>query len=119
MTRSRKAKLFTATLITVALSMATSAMAQTYDGEWRVQINADSAACGDGTTVSIDINNGQVGSNGIGLAASGRVGDAGNINVLLASGVKRAAGVGRLAGTSGSGKWHGMMCSGTWTAQRV
>lgn len=119
MKQARKLKIFTATLFTVALSMATSAMAQTFDGEWRVQIAANSAACGDGTSVSIDINKGQVGSSNMGVAASGRVGDAGNINVTLVSGVKRAAGSGRLGSASGSGTWRGMMCSGTWTAQRI
>jgi hypothetical protein len=52
------------------------------------------------------------------VTASGRVADAGNINVTLASGVKRAVGTGRLSGTSGSGTWRAALCSGTWTAQR-
>ena len=28
-------------------------------------------------------------------------------------------GSGHLSATSGSGTWHGAMCSGTWTAQRI
>jgi hypothetical protein len=51
--------------------------------------------------------------------ASGRVADAGTINVTLSSGMKRAVGSGHLTATSGSGTWHGVMCSGTWTAQRI
>ena len=102
----------------LATQIVTPVSAATFDGEWRVQVNATSATCGDGTTVAIDINNGQVASSDAVVAASGHVGDAGNISVTLASGIQRAVGSGRLAGTSGFGTWRGMMCSGTWTAQR-
>ena len=68
--------------------------------------------------MSIEINNGQVASNSAAVTASGRVADAGNINVTLANGMKRAVGTGRLSGTSGSGTWRAALCSGTWTAQR-
>jgi hypothetical protein len=53
------------------------------------------------------------------MTASGRVADAGAISVILASGTKRAVGFGHLTGTSESGTWRGIMCSGTWTAQRI
>jgi hypothetical protein len=53
------------------------------------------------------------------MAASGRVADAGNIRVTLASGMKRATGFGHLTATSVSGTWRGAMCSGTWTAHRI
>ena len=53
------------------------------------------------------------------VTASGRVADAGTINVTLSSGMKRAVGYGRLTATSGSGTWRGGLCSGTWTAQRI
>jgi hypothetical protein len=53
------------------------------------------------------------------MKASGNVAEAGSISVTLASGIKRAIGFGHLAGTSGSGTWHGPLCSGTWTAQRI
>jgi hypothetical protein len=52
------------------------------------------------------------------VTASGRVADAGNISVTLASGIKKATGFGHLSGTSGSGTWRGALCSGTWTASR-
>ena len=101
-----------------ALGFATPSAASTFDGDWNVQITSSNAACPSGTSVSIGINNGQVASNSGAVTASGRVADAGNINVTLASGVKRAVGTGRLSGTSGSGTWRAALCSGTWTAQR-
>jgi hypothetical protein len=53
------------------------------------------------------------------VSASGHVADAGSISVTLTSGIKQAIGSGHLSATSGSGTWHGAMCSGTWTAQRI
>jgi hypothetical protein len=103
----------------LGISLATPASAATFDGAWNVQIASQNAACPSGTTVSIGISNGQVASNNPLMSASGRVADAGNISVNLASGVKHAVGFGHLAGTSGSGTWHGGLCSGTWTAQRI
>jgi hypothetical protein len=107
-----------AILMVAGISVATPAAASTYDGAWNVQIASQNAACPSGTNVSIGINNGQVASNNALVAASGHVADAGNINVTLSSGMKRAVGFGHLSGTSGSGTWHGGLCSGTWTAQR-
>ena len=53
------------------------------------------------------------------MSASGHVADSGSISVTLANGIKHATGFGHLSGMSGSGTWHGVMCSGTWTAQRI
>ena len=100
----------------MATSFATAASATTFDGEWSVHISANSSECGNGQTVSIGINNGQVSSSMV--KASGRVAEAGSISVTLVSGIKRATGFGHLSATSGSGTWRGVMCSGTWTASR-
>lgn len=108
-----------ATMFAVALPMAHAAAATTFDGEWNVRIASSNAACGNGSTVSIGISNGQVGSSNAAVTASGSVADAGNISVTLSSGAKRAVGLGHLSGSSGAGTWHGAMCSGTWTAQRM
>jgi hypothetical protein len=116
MITSRKS-LLAASLLAI-LGLTTPSAAATFDGDWNVQITSSNAACPSGTSVSIGINNGQVASNSGAVTASGRVADAGNINVTLASGVKRAVGTGRLSGTSGSGTWRAALCSGTWTAQR-
>lgn len=107
-------------LLAIALPVVPARAATTsFDGAWNVRIASSSEACGDGATVSIGISNGQVASNGTSVSASGRVADAGNINVTLSSGIKRAVGFGRLTGTSGSGTWKGAMCSGTWTAEKM
>ena len=106
-------------LLLAGLAIATPAAAATFDGEWNVQIASSNAACSSGVSVSIGINNGQVASTSSMVTASGRVADAGNISVTLASGVKRAVGLGRLAGASGSGTWRAALCSGTSTAQRI
>lgn len=100
-------------------ALATPATAATFDGEWNVQIASSIAACTSGASVSIGISNGQVASTNAVVTASGRVADAGVIQVTLASGMKRAVGSGRLTGTSGSGTWRAALCSGTWTAQRI
>ncbi len=106
-------------LLLLGISVATPAAAATFDGEWNVQIASANGACGGGATVSIGINNGQVASSNPLMRASGRVANAGNISVTLTSGIKRAVGSGHLTATSGSGTWHGDMCSGTWTTQRI
>jgi hypothetical protein len=116
MVKSRKSVV--AALLLVALGFATPSAAATFDGDWNVQIASSNAACNSGTSVSIEISNGQVASNSATVTASGRVADAGNISVTLSNGMKRAVGTGRLSGTSGSGTWRAALCSGTWTAQR-
>jgi hypothetical protein len=119
MGQSRKTIIATCILLLMAMSAATPAAAATFDGEWSVQIASTNTACGSGASVSIGINNGHVASTDAVMTASGRVADAGNIVVTLTSGIKRAVGSGHLTASSGSGTWHGALCSGTWTAQRI
>ena len=80
------------------LGFATPSAAATFDGDWNVQITSSNAACSSGASVSIGINNGQVASNSAAVTASGRVAEAGTINVTLASGMKRAVGDRRIRG---------------------
>jgi hypothetical protein len=115
----RKAIIASSILMLVGTSIATPAAAATFDGAWSVQIASSNGACPNGASVSIGISNGQVASSNGSFTASGHVAEAGTISVILISGMKRAVGFGRLAGTSGSGTWRGAMCSGTWTAQRI
>ena len=119
MNQFRRTVFATRIFLLIAMLAATPAAAATFDGSWNVQITSQNKACGDGRTVSIGIVNGQVASSNGAMSATGRVADSGSINVILASGVKRAVGSGRLAGTSGSGTWRGTLCSGTWTAQQM
>ena len=86
--------LIAASLLAAALGFATPSAAATFDGDWNVQITSSNAACTSGASVSIGINNGQVASNSATVTASGRVAEAGDINVTLASGMKRAVGSG-------------------------
>lgn len=108
-----------ATIFAIALPLVQAGAATSYDGAWNVRIASSNASCGNGAIVSIGISNGQVASSNAAVTASGRVAEAGKINVTLASGIKRAVGFGRLSGASGSGTWRGAMCSGTWTAERM
>jgi outer membrane usher protein FimD/PapC len=119
MGHSRRTILLIAILVLAAMPIAKPAAASTFDGQWSVQIASSNSACGNGATVSIGISQGQIASTNTAVSASGRVADAGNINVSLTSGIKHATGFGHLSGTSGSGTWRGPICSGTWTAQRI
>src|SRR5260370_29553736 len=97
----------------------TPALASTgYDGHWNVQISSNRPDCPSGASFPIAIENGQVASAGGMFNASGRVGDAGVINVVMSSGIKRAHGLGHLTTPSGSRTLHGALCSGTLTASR-
>jgi hypothetical protein len=118
MTMSAFHKARLTSLLLAGVLLATPAMANTFDGEWSVQIASSNSSCTNGASVAIGISNGQVASNTASVAASGRVAEAGSISVTLSSGIKRAVGNGRLSGSSGSGTWRAALCSGTWTAQR-
>ncbi|WP_028136367.1 hypothetical protein [Bradyrhizobium japonicum] len=111
---------FFAILLAIAFPLGQAdAATSTFDGIWNVRISSSSETCGNGATVAIGINNGQIASSSAAVSASGRVADAGSINVTLSTGMKRAVGFGRLSGTSGSGTWRGALCTGTWTAERM
>jgi hypothetical protein len=106
-------------IVAGAVISSSPALASTgYDGHWNVQITSNRPNCPSGASFPIAIENGQVASAGGMFNASGRVGDAGIINVVMSSGIKRANGLGHLSAASGSGTWHGDLCSGTWTASR-
>ncbi|MET3252429.1 hypothetical protein [Bradyrhizobium diazoefficiens] len=97
-----------ATIVAIAFPLTQAgATTSTFDGTWNVRISSSSETCGNGATVAIGINNGQIASSSAAVSASGRVADAGSINVTLSTGIKRAVGFGRLSGTSGSGTWRG------------
>jgi hypothetical protein len=115
----RKALIATHIALALAVSLAQSAAAATFDGEWSVRIASPKPECGNGATLSIGISNGRVASSGTTMQASGRVADGGMISVSLMSGIKHATGSGHLSGSSGAGTWHGMACSGTWTAEKI
>jgi len=114
-----KAISFSRAALAALIISVTPALASTgYDGHWNVRISSSRANCASGQSFTIAIDKGQVASAGGMFNASGRVGDGGNISVTLSSGLKRASGFGHLFTASGSGTWHGELCSGTWTASR-
>jgi hypothetical protein len=115
----RKTIIATRILLLAGAPVTTPAAAASFDGAWNVQIASTSSTCGDGASVSIGINNGQIASNDGMMTASGHVAEAGSIRVTLTSGIKRAVGSGHLTGASGAGTWRGAMCSGTWSARRI
>lgn len=114
-----KTGIITRIVLLAVAHVTTPAAAASFDGQWNVQIASTSSVCGSGASVAIGINNGRVESGDAMVTASGRVADAGGIQVTLVSGIKRAVGSGHLTATSGSGTWRGALCSGTWTAQRI
>jgi hypothetical protein len=106
-------------IVAAAIISSSPAFASTgYDGHWNVQISSNRPNCPSGASIPIAIEKGQVASAGGMFNASGRVGDTGAISVVMSSGMKRANGLGHLSAASGSGTWHGDLCSGTWTASR-
>jgi uncharacterized lipoprotein YajG len=114
-----RSKFFVSCFLLSAALCSAPATAATFDGEWSVHIASSNTACTNGASVSIGINDGRVASSNAAVTATGRVADAGAINVTLTSGLKRAVGFGRLSGSSGSGTWRAALCSGTWTAQKM
>jgi hypothetical protein len=119
MGRFRRILVTTQLLLCFAFPLAKPAAAASFDGEWSVHIASSNSQCGDGATASFGISNGRVASAGGMMTASGHVADSGSISVSLAHGLKHAVGFGHLSGTAGSGTWHGAMCQGTWTAQKI
>ena len=106
-------------IVAAAIISSAPAFASTgYDGHWNVQISSSRPNCPSGANFAIAIEKGQVASTGGMFNASGKVADTGNISVVLSSGIRRANGLGHLSAASGSGTWHGDLCSGTWTASR-
>jgi hypothetical protein len=99
-----------ASLILAGTSIATPAVAASFDGQWNVQIASTRTACPNGASVSIGITNGKVTSSNAVMSASSHVADAGSFSVTLSSGIKRTTGSGHLTAASGSG---------TWTARRI
>jgi hypothetical protein len=110
---------FRAVLIAGALAALATPAAADFDGSWNVRIVARQGICEGGRIYPVQISNGEVSSSDSSVNVSGRVGETGAISVVVGRGYQRAAGSGRLSGTSGSGTWRASLCSGTWTAQRI
>mgnify|MGYP001135615994 CR=1 FL=1 len=72
-----------ATIVAIAFPLTQAgATTSTFDGTWNVRISSSSETCGNGATVAIGINNGQIASSSAAVSASGRVADAGSVDRL-------------------------------------
>jgi hypothetical protein len=109
--------------VAAAVSASVPASAQSFDGQWSVNIITRRGACDPSYRIGVLIRGGQVYyMGGAGVNVSGRVARSGAVSVSVASAGQSAAGSGRLRGTTGSGVWRGQGsaggCSGVWSASR-
>lgn len=92
-----------------------------YNGTWNVVFATTRGNCMSGYSVPFLVTGMRVSSAG-GGRVSGSITRAGAVAVNVSVGASRASGGGRLAGTSGTGSWSGVItgdrCSGTWQATR-
>jgi hypothetical protein len=107
----------------LAGSVASSAPAARFDGNWSVLIVTETGTCDRAYRYAVKIENGAVRYSGeAGIEMSGRVAPNGKVQVLLSRGEQHASGSGQLSAEGGSGKWSGKSssseCSGHWQAER-
>jgi len=92
-----------------------------YDGVWNVQFATQAGNCSS-NSVPFTVAGTRVSSAGGGKVTGG-ISRAGIVSVNISVGASKASGNGRLAGTSGAGRWSGIIqgdrCSGTWQATRT
>jgi hypothetical protein len=93
-----------------------------YDGVWNVVFATTRGTCSSGYSVPFTVTGSRVTSAG-GGRVSGSISRAGGVAVQVSVGASHATGGGRLSGTSGAGRWRGVIsgdnCSGTWQATRT
>ena len=110
-----------AALAAFAVSGAAPARAGGYDGTWTTVFSTTRGNCSSGYSVPFLVSGTRVTSAG-GGRVSGSVNRAGGVAVAVSVGASHATGGGRLRGSSGSGRWSGIItgdrCSGTWQASR-
>lgn len=102
----------------IALSAGSAAQAAPFDGAWVVRVETQSGVCPKSGMLPIQVSDGRVQSGDSAVIVSGKVTDAGAINVVVGKGIKRANGSGRLSSDGGSGVWRDDLCAGTWAAER-
>ena len=100
---------------------AAAARSGAYDGTWNVTFTPRAGNCHASNTVPFNVYGTQVSSAGGGKVTGG-VSRNGAVSVRITVGASWANGSGRLAGTSGAGRWSGLItgdrCSGIWQAIR-
>jgi hypothetical protein len=119
--RASKFLLAAAALAAFAVSDAAPARAGGYDGTWTTVFATTRGNCSSGYSVPFLVSGSRVSSAG-GGRVSGSVNGSGSVAVAVSVGASHATGGGRLRGSSGSGRWSGIItgdrCSGTWQASR-
>ena len=117
--------LFAAAGVAAAIALAGAAHAATsHDGNWKVTIITESGNCDPAYSYPVKVSGGVVSYAGDGsFVISGKVADAGAVNVSISRGEQRANATGKLSGDAGTGQWSGKSastnCSGRWEATRA
>ena len=121
MTVSRITKFSLAAIAGLGLA-ATAIPAQAtgnFDGKWSVVVVTTKGTCDRAYRYPIDIRGETlINAGDAAFDIKGHVQGNGAVAVRISYGQQSANGVGRLAGTMGSGSWTGGACAGTWTAER-
>lgn len=105
-------------ICSMAMVASSASLAAPFDGGWIVRVETHSGVCPKSGMLPIQVSNGRVQSSDRSILVSGKVTEAGAINVVVGKGIKRASGSGRLSTDGGSGVWRGDLCAGTWAAER-
>jgi hypothetical protein len=92
-----------------------------YDGIWTVLIITQTGSCDPAYSYPFRVAGGRISSAGA-ANVSGTVGRGGGVVVRISAGGSVASGSGRLAGSTGAGRWTAKVssgnCSGRWQATR-
>lgn len=92
-----------------------------YDGSWDLVFVTQRGACDPSYTFTVNVSDGIVSHPNL-LKFRGYVARSGAVHASVTVHDKYASGSGKLAGTTGHGRWSGRagssLCSGYWTAQR-
>src|SRR5215470_7936506 len=90
-----------------------------YDGSWDLVFVTQKGACDPSYNFTVNVSNGIVSHPNL-LKFRGYVARSGAVHASVTVHDKYASGSGRLAGTTGHGRWSGhagnYLCSGYWTA---
>jgi hypothetical protein len=98
-----------------------AAMTGAYDGTWHVVFSTQAGNCSATNSVPFAVSGRTVSSAGGGKVTGG-ISQRGVVAVNISVGASHASGSGRLVGSSGTGRWSGIItgdkCSGSWLATR-
>ena len=93
-----------------------------FDGTWNVVFTTKAGNCSSTNSAPFSVSGTQVSSAGGGKVTGG-ISPSGAVSVRISVGASAATGNGRLAGSSGAGRWSGIIsgdkCSGTWQATKT